>query len=145
MLGPELARSVALMDAQSTGSAPEYSPSEFPPVLVIADSDDGCRRAARSVESAGFRLAGCVGVDAALDRMDRQGVAGDCSAVPARDTAGARIAENRVQHRQLIDGGNLERQDGVGPTTTPSSLLDAPAFPAAWPVRVDPRQIARPR
>ena len=45
---------------------------DLPAVLVLADSEAGMERARRSAESAGCRVSDAVGMEGAVERLDRQ-------------------------------------------------------------------------
>ena len=71
MLGSDSTPGVDPMDAMLTGRD-DLSYSDKPPVIVAASSDAAMRRAARTIESSGLRLADQVAVSSAKERIERQ-------------------------------------------------------------------------
>jgi DNA-binding MarR family transcriptional regulator len=57
------------------GAVNSQSGFSRPPILIAGDSEAALQRAARTVEACGLRIADSVGIDAALDRIDRQAAA----------------------------------------------------------------------
>ena len=84
-----------------------------PAVLVLSDSEEGLERARRSAERAGCRIGASLGMDGALERLDRQ------------VAAAAVIADFQEDHGAALDR-LLERLDCDARTGRHRSVISAP-------------------
>jgi DNA-binding MarR family transcriptional regulator len=105
------------MDAMLTGRD-DLTYFDKAPVIVTASSDAAMRRAARTIELSGLRLADQVSVEAAIERIERQAAATaiwvevdeDCGGpldellrAVSRDVAGGRFAAVVATSESLLD------------------------------------------
>jgi hypothetical protein len=105
------------MDAMPTGRD-DLTYFDAAPVIVTASSDAAMRRAARTIELSGLRLADQVSVEAAIERIERQAAATaiwvevdeDCGGpldellrAVSRDVAGGRFAAVVATSESLLD------------------------------------------
>ena len=101
-----------------TGAAQLQNGFDRPPILIAGDSAAAFQRAARTVEACGLRIADCVNLDAAPERIDRQAATSalwveldkDCGSPMdrlldhvSRDVAGGRYPAIVAAPSELID------------------------------------------
>ena len=91
---------------------------DLPAVLVLADSEAGMERARRSAESAGCRVSDAVGMEGAVERLDRQ-VAMDAVLVEVERDHGPDL--DRLLDR-LDAAARAERHGSV--VSAPPALID---------------------
>lgn len=107
------------MDTYLSDAVPPQTGFDRPPILIAGDSDAALQRAARTVEASGLRIADKVGLEAALERIERQGA------------ASALWVEVDADHGplldRLLDHVNREVGDGRYPAiiAAPARLIDA--------------------
>jgi hypothetical protein len=63
------------MNAYLTDGESRHFLLSQPPIVIAADNANSRNRAMRTVEASGFRCDACVGLDAALERLDQQAAA----------------------------------------------------------------------
>jgi DNA-binding MarR family transcriptional regulator len=128
MLGPRQCEQVTRMHAFPAEAS--HSNHDLPPVLVVAQSEDGARAAGRSVASAGYRVADSVDIAAAPGRIALQARASaiwleleeDADGIDATlDMVARDVADGRygaIVAALVIDGSDSERAAALAIATS---------------------------